>query len=157
VTNSIKQRSDHLLTDLALSLSHKSLRPVYQVGETSRRHPSGKGFIKDFTPVSARDNLRQAIIARLLTPLGDLEHLGHADYGARVHELIGAGNTETNRNRLKLFILASLKFEPRIESVQQCEVTPSPGTRATVDVQLVVKPVDFTQVVEIGPFRVELG
>src|SRR5881394_1026881 len=35
------------------------------------------------------ENLQQALILRLLTPLGSLSDLGHAGYGSRLHELIG--------------------------------------------------------------------
>lgn len=150
-------RADHLLTDLTLTVTHRSLRPVYHVANGDRSHPSGIGRIVDFDTVSERRNLEQAIIMRLLTPKGELTHLAHPEYGARVHELIGAGNTETNRNLLKLFILESLKLEPRIESVDTLEVIPSPGSRGTVDVSLKVIPVGFTEVIDIGPFRVELG
>jgi hypothetical protein len=41
--------------------------------------------------------------------------------------------------------------------VKELVVSPSPGRRSTVDVVLKVIPVEFTEVVEIGPFRVELG
>ena len=147
----------HLLTDLRLELLHRELRPVYRVGDSRTRQADRKTWRQDFDKAAGRENLQQAIIMRLLTPRGDLGHLGHPDYGARVHELIGAGNTDTNRNLLKLFILEALKREPRVEKVVELNVRPSPGTRKTVDVTLTVLPVAFSRVVEIGPFRVELG
>ncbi|WP_020408673.1 GPW/gp25 family protein [Hahella ganghwensis] len=150
-------QDQHLLSDLDLELLHQELRPVYQVGDSHTRLPDRKGWRKDFDLISGRRNLQQAVVMRLLTPRGELRHLGHPDYGARVHELIGSGNTETNRNLLKLFILEALKREPRIEKVTELSIIPSPGTRSTVDVTLTVLPVGFSQVVEIGPFRIELG
>lgn len=147
----------HLLSDLKLGLLHRELRPVYRVDDSLARQADRKTWRLDFEKVAGRENLQQAIIMRLLTPRGDLGHLGHPDYGARVHELIGRGNTETNRNLLKLFILEALKREPRVEKVVDLNIRPSPGTRQTVDVTLAVLPVGFSGVVEIGPFRVELG
>jgi len=151
------QRDKHLLSDLKLKLTHHALRPVYRVDHSEKPIAAGKGRHKDFILIEGRRNLEQAVIMRLLTPRGDLTQLGHPEYGSRVHELIGSGNTDTNRNRLKLFILESLKRERRIEKVKELVVTPSPGRRSTVDVVLKVIPVEFADVVEIGPFRIELG
>lgn len=145
----------HLLSDLELGLLHRELRPVYQVADVDSGGAGSRR--RDFHLIEGRENLQQAILMRLLTPRGELTHLGHPEYGARVHELIGSGNTETNRNRLKLFILEALKREPRIEKVTELVVQPSPGARSTVDVTLTVQPVGYTPVVEIGPFRLALG
>ena len=150
-------QDQHLLSDLDLQLLHQELRPVYQVGDHETRLADRNAWRRDFDLISGRQNLQQAIVMRLLTPRGELSHLGHPDYGARVHELIGSGNTDTNRNLLKLFILEALKREPRVEKVTELRIYPSPGTRSTVDVILTVLPVGFTSVVEIGPFRIELG
>lgn len=147
----------HLLSDLHLGLLHRELRPVYRVNDRPSVAGSAGKRLRDFELISGRDNLKQAIIMRLLTPRGELAHLGHPDYGARVHELVGAGNTETNRNRLKLFILEALDREPRIAKVVDVLVMPSAGRRTTVDVTLTVEPVGFSSVVEIGPFRLQLG
>lgn len=147
----------HLLSDLELELLHQELRPVYRVADRQTRVPGNTAWRRDFRLVEGRDNLEQAIVMRLLTPRGELGDLGHPDYGARVHELIGSGNTETNRNLLKLFILEALKREPRIEKINELRVYPSPGSRSTVDVTLTVLPVGFASVIEIGPFRIELG
>ncbi len=150
-------KDEHLLSDLDLELLHQELRPVYRVGDSQVRLADRKAWRKDFNLISGGQNLQQAIVMRLLTPRGDLSHLGHPDYGARVHELIGSGNTETNRNLLKLFILEAVKREPRVEKVTQLDIRTSPGTRSTVDVTLTVQPVDYSGVIEIGPFRIELG
>ena len=150
-------QDQHLLSDLDLELLHQELRPVYRVADSHTRLADRKGWRKDFDLISGGQNLQQAIVMRLLTPRGDLSHLGHPDYGARVHELIGSGNTETSRNLLRLFILEALKREPRVEKVTRLTIEMSPGTRGTVDVSLSVLPVEFSKVVEIGPFRIELG
>jgi phage baseplate assembly protein W len=153
----ITEREDHLLTDLELEVKHRELRPVYGVRIERGPAPGGRGELLDHGIVSGRENLCQAIMMRLLTPRGELAELGHPDYGSRVHELIGEGNTETNRNRLKLFILEAMKREPRVEKIVELAVEISPGLRGTVDVLLKVKPVKFTEIITIGPFSIELG
>jgi phage baseplate assembly protein W len=143
----------HLLRDIAVHAVHRELRPVYRLTETNKlpRHAW------DFLPRDGLENLAQAVILRLLTPRGELAALGHPAYGSRVHELIGRENTTTQRNLLKLFILEALKFEPRIDKVAELAVTPSPGTRSTVDVLLRVKPAGTATLVTIGPFTIELA
>jgi phage baseplate assembly protein W len=143
----------HLLRDIAVHPVHLQLRPVYRLTETNKlpRHAW------DFKPREGLENLAQAVILRLLTPRGELAALGHPEYGSRVHELIGRENTTTQRNLLKLFILEALSFEPRIEKVAELLVTPSPGTRSTVDVLLRVKPAGAATLVTIGPFTIELA
>ena len=95
-------------------------------------------------------------MARLLTPTGELSTLGHSDYGSRVHELIGRVNTETTRNLLRLYILESLKKEPRIDKVNSINVSLVHRQPSLVSVELEVKPIDSTAVVTIGPFSISL-
>lgn len=146
-----------LLQDLAIHSVHRELRPVFRVTESELVKANGRDLVWDFAVRGGKENLAQAVILRLLTPRGELAALGHADYGARVHELIGGGNTPTTRNQLKLFILDALKQEARIEKVLELKVQTSPGTRSTVDVWLLVKAVAFATPVEIGPFAIELA
>jgi phage baseplate assembly protein W len=147
----------HLLQDLAIHTIHGELRPVYRLTERETRLQASRGVEWDFVVRDGKENLAQAVILRLLTPRGELSALGHADYGSRVHELIGREHTATARNQLKLFILEALKLEPRIDKVVELGVIPSPGTRSTVDVWLKVKPVGFDTPVDIGPFSIELA
>ena len=49
----------------------------------------GNGMVHDLDIMTDRENLAQALILRLLTPRGSLAALGHAEYGSRIHELIG--------------------------------------------------------------------
>lgn len=151
------ERTGHFLKDLAIQAIHRELRPVYRLTERETVLANGRDVEWDFTLRDGKENLVQAVILRLLTPRGELTALGHADYGSRVHELIGRENAATNRNLMKLFILEALKLEPRIEKVAQLKVTPSPGTKSTVDVWLKVKPVAFSEVLEIGPFSIDLA
>src|SRR6266852_3432830 len=145
-----------LLTDIRLKLLHKELRPVYQAATDQRRVPKNPDPLADLGIVSGLDNLGQAILMRLLTPKGELAALAHPEYGSRLNELIGSGNTATTRNLAKLYILESLKLEPRIRKVVHVVVTPALGTRDTIDISLAVLPVGTTRVVRIGPFTLEL-
>ena len=145
---------ESLLTDVALELRHAQLRPVYGVQSERRTVAVAQGprSVVDIATTSGRDNLGQAITARLLTPRGELAELGHPEYGSRLHELIGSPNSETRRSLTKLFVLESLAQEPRIEKIVRCDVAPAPGSRDRVDVVLEVRPVASAETVAIGPF-----
>ena len=147
--------SDNLATDIALALRHSELRPVYRV--TSRRYRRERRSFEDLRVVSGRENLAQAIVLRLLTPVGELVALGHPDYGSRLHELIGRENTETTRNLVKLYILESLAREPRLEQVSAVRVAAGVTPRSRVDVVLEVIPSFEPQPLTVGPFFLELG
>lgn len=151
------ERTDQFLQDIAIRAIHRELRPVYRLTERETVLANGRDVEWDFTVRDGKENLVQAVIMRILTPRGELTALGHADYGSRVHELIGRENSATHRNLMKLFILEALKLEPRIEKVAELKVVPSPGTKSTVDVWLKIKPVAFSDVIEIGPFSIELA
>jgi phage baseplate assembly protein W len=151
------ERTEHLLRDLAIEAVHRELRPVYSVVERKAAAPGGRGRVWDLAPRAGKENLAQAIIMRLLTPRGELAALGHPEYGSRIHELIGRENTGSQRNLLKLHALEALQFEPRVAKVVELKVTPSPGTRSTVDVLLRVQAVGIAELVQIGPFSIELG
>jgi hypothetical protein len=144
-----------LLTDIRIDLtSLHPLRPLYAVGVDQSLV---KGTtVRDFGLISGRGNLGQAILMRLMTPVGELAPLGHPDYGSRLNEIVGRQNTDTNRNLAKLFILDSLRQEPRIKSVVSVTATPSPLSVFLIDIELVVQPVGDAAVVQVGPFTLEL-
>jgi phage baseplate assembly protein W len=148
--------ASQLLTDIRLEVRHKDFRPVYRVVEEKLRRPGGKGYTLDLSKSEDRGNLAQAVAIRLLTPRGDLSHLGHPDYGSRLHELVGEGNTETNRNLARLYILESLQHEARVEKVLAVSVKPAAGRRSAIEISLRVQPVGDSQSLSIGPFALEL-
>ena len=118
---------------------------------------AGRGVRRrDFATVSDRDNLGQALIARLLTPKGELAALGHADYGSRLHEIVGATNTQTTRNLAKLFVIEALKQERRLERIVSVTVTPHPVDRFLILIAISVLPVGDDVVLPIGPLLLEL-
>jgi phage baseplate assembly protein W len=69
-------------------------------------------------------NLQQALILRLLTPIGSLRDLGHAGYGSRLHELIGQENVAAARTRARAFVLQAIAQERRVEKVLSLEIAP---------------------------------
>src|SRR3990167_1042604 len=123
----------HLLTDLALDLGDHRIRLL-----------------------SGRDNLQQAIVMRLLTPVGELAGLGHADYGSRLFDLVGRVNTDTTRNLVRLYILESLQQEPRIGKINRIDVRQVERQPSLVSVELDVTPIASTDVISIGPFTISL-
>jgi phage baseplate assembly protein W len=147
---------NHLLTDLALDLGDHRLRPVYRVSDEERRLPAGRGGVRDLRLIGGRDNLRQAIMMRLLTPVGELAGLGHPDYGSRLFELVGRVNTDTTRNLARLYILESLQLEPRISKVNRISVTQVDRQPNLVAVELEVTANAATDVINIGPFTLSL-
>lgn len=78
--------------------------------------------LADLATVQDIDNAVQAVVHRIKTLRGELQPLGHADYGSRHHELIGQPNSENNRNLVKLYVLQALAQEPRIAKVHKAEV-----------------------------------
>jgi phage baseplate assembly protein W len=129
--------------DIALELLDNRLLRIYGTAETTTRRVDGsRGLtIRDFRTLEGRENLAQALIMRLLTPQGELTPLGHPDYGARLHEIIGARNTETIRNLAKLHVLAALSAERRIEKVISVEVTPHVSLRQVIQIAIELIPV----------------
>jgi len=150
------ETEDYFLTDLALDLGDHRIRPVYQVGTHRKRLPGGRGWVQDIRLIGGSDNLRQAIMMRLLTPVGELAGLGHPTYGSRLPDLIGRLNTETTRNLIRLYILQSLQGEARVAKVKKISVSQVARKPSLVAVELEVTPVANTESLTIGPFTLSL-
>jgi phage baseplate assembly protein W len=152
-----------LLRDVQIELTHHELRPVYVVPAQRRTLPAGQGgrTLLDYEPIESKENLGQAIVLRLLTERGELAELGHPEYGSRLHELLGAPNTETRRGLAKVFILEALAQESRIEKVLDVTIKEHPQRtdeqRHLVDVVIRVQPIGATDVVTIGPFTLRFA
>ncbi|MRX51182.1 hypothetical protein GI374_12125 [Paracoccus sp. S-4012] len=147
----------NLGTDIAITLIDSRALSIYRVTEAERRTREGGRLrrIGDFGLVEGRDNLGQALIRRLLTPKGELAPLGHPSYGARLHEIIGAPNTETTRNLAKLFVLEALKAERRVAKIIAVAVTPHPKERFLILIAIEVQPVGADAVLALS-FGLEL-
>ena len=94
----------------------------------------------DLEAAAGRSNLAQALILRLLTPLGDLAHLGHPEYGSRLTELIGRLNDEPTRNLARLYVIQAMDAEPRVRKVDGLVVRVPPESPESVEIELRVLP-----------------
>jgi phage baseplate assembly protein W len=112
-----------------------------------QRPEIGRGL--DLDVLSDLDNLRQALLLRFLTPMGELTALGHPSYGSRLFELIGELNSETNRNRAKVFVLQALAEEPRVKEVVAVNVTQGLSDRTRMDIDISLVPVDSSTPVNL--------
>lgn len=74
----------------------------------------------DLTVVQFEDNITQAIINRLATPIGTLPE--HPDYGSELNFLIGDKATALVLQDAKSFVFAALKQEPRVDKIKQIKV-----------------------------------
>lgn len=115
--------------DLVTVATHRVKRPTVD---------GGTGQLIDLARLEGVENLRQALLLRLLTARGELAPLGHRDYGSRLGELVGEPNTEATRDRAKLYVLEALAAEPRIAEVVSVEVRPRRhgGGRSALDIDL---------------------
>jgi len=99
-------------------------------------HPGGD----DLTVAAERANLGQALILRLLTPLGGLGPLGHPGYGSRLTELIGERNDEAHRNLARLFTIQAVAQERRARLLDITVDVP-PGRPEVIRIAFTVLPV----------------
>ena len=105
-------------------------------GVTSAAEPS------DLVTLSERANLAQALILRLLTPVGSLAELGHPDYGSRLGELVGGENTDVTRFLARRYVLEAVAKESRARIVG-LDFGAGPGQRAdAIAFTLAIVPVD---------------
>jgi len=112
----------------------------------------------DLDTISDEDNLAQAIIARLSTEVGELADVGHADYGSRLHELVGEINNEATRERIKALVIECLTQERRIKKIASVNVKTDPHDPNRVDIEITVLPIGSrTFLTVLYPFRLEVG
>ncbi len=112
----------------------------------------------DLAILNGADNLKQALLLRFLTPLGELTALGHSDYGSRLYELIGELNSEANRSRAKMFVLQALAAEPRVKMIRSVQVTQSQIDRTQIDIHISLTAIDHdTELNFVFPFFLERG
>ena len=144
-------------TDLQLlrNLEQQHDRDLGRDLHTRLRDETQKVDLKTLTGV---ESFQQALLLRFLTRSGELSLLGHPNYGSRLHELIGELNTETNRNRAKLFVLQSIANEPRVEKVLTISVTQNISDPNRIDIDMTLKALTFdTPLNLVFPFFLEPG
>lgn len=109
-------------------------------GEAAGARIDREGIL-DLETMSGRRNLAQALLLRLLTPVGSLAALGHASYGSRLHELIGERKTAALRNLCRAYVLEVVEQEPRVESkAVSLTFDPSAETPSSFAFTLAVQP-----------------
>jgi phage baseplate assembly protein W len=101
--------------------------------------------------LSGRENVAQALILRLLTPMGALAPLGHAGYGSRLHELIGRHRDDASRALCKAYVLQAVADEPRVESTA-LEFGFDPASEGPSELRFVisVQSVDGSEPISVG-------
>lgn len=97
---------------------------------------------RDLALVSELEAADQMLITRLKTRRGELDALGHPNYGSRHHELLGEPNTERTRNLIKLHVLECFSHEPRIAKVLDCQVSTDDRHRDTVRIVMSIRLID---------------
>jgi phage baseplate assembly protein W len=129
--------------------------PFSLVDLQARIRPGVAPRARDVGTVEGRANLAQSLILRLETERGELAPLAHPDYGSRHHELIGALNTETNRNLVKLYVLECLRQEERLLEIVRVDVVPLDRREHHTDVWIEVEAIargDPTPLSFVVPF-----
>ena len=106
--------------------------------------------LTDFAVTAERSNLGQALILRLLTPLGSLAPLGHPAYGSRLYQLIGGLNTEVVRNLARLYTIEAVGQEPRVRELLNVRIETAPGSPDTIRIAFDVLPLDDDNPLSLG-------
>jgi len=113
------------------------------------------GYSGDMQTISSLENLAQSIKYALMTEQGSLYY--DPDYGINLSSIIGTKNTALQRSRLRTEISRVLNAEPRIEKIEQLDVTQSTTNPTEINIYARVKPIESTATVEINliyPFAV---
>jgi phage baseplate assembly protein W len=123
----------------------------FEVGADLRATKKG-----DYDTIAAEDNLAQAIITRLATDEGELDDIGHADFGSRLFEVIGEINNATTRNRIKALVRQCLTQERRVKKIISINVSTNPYDSQSVDIEMTILPIKGSEYLTIVyPFRLE--
>ncbi len=138
-----------LLGDLLLAEQRERGADLRTAPRPALSEPDRPDLHHDLAPVAGFENLQQALLLRFLTEVGELAHLGHPTYGSRLHELIGEPNTETTRNRAKLYALQALSEEPRVAAVRSLVVTTHPSDRNRLEIRAAVVALDQVSVLNL--------
>ena len=91
------QREERWGTDLRLlrNLERQRDRDRGRDLSTIQRPEPGRGV--DLETLSGADNLKQALLLRFLTPVGEMTVLGHPNYGSRLVGVLGSPIRSNNR------------------------------------------------------------
>jgi hypothetical protein len=147
--------ADEPLSEIDLLLERRQFRRVTSDREVVDLRVTSVGDVATTTGLA---NLGQAVLNRLLTRQGELEELGHPEYGSRLYELNGEINNRRARILAEMYIRECLAQEPRIAEV--LSVTSSPPTRGVdrevLELSIKIRPVGLAQLLTLG-FTLNLG
>lgn len=110
----------------------------------------------DLLTASGLDDLEQALWLRLTVRQGDLDHLGHPDYGSRLHLLIGRRLVPATMALARAYVYEALRRESRIR-VLGVEVLPDPSSPGSLLLNIAVQPlgtaepIRLTASLDLGP------
>jgi phage baseplate assembly protein W len=96
----------------------------------------------DLAVARGNDNIMQALAMRLRVRKGELARLGWADYGSRLHELIGEPNNTRTHVKLMAFARAAIEQDPRVREVASVETQVIPGERDVVRLLMEISLID---------------
>jgi phage baseplate assembly protein W len=94
----------------------------------------------DLQQVRYDDNLKQAIRLRLATAKGSLAL--HAEYGSRLHELLGVTPSPDVLLLARAHVKDALLQEPRIDRIIKLKAAYRDSLKNIIDIQLEVQPIE---------------
>jgi phage gp46-like protein len=113
--------------------------------------PKAANGTTDLAVAEGGDALRQALIVRLLTPLGSLGPLGHAGFGSRLHELIGRLSTPETRQLARSYVIQAIAEERRVKKILDIQVeTPLQENQDRLRIFVRVEPALELEAVALG-------
>ena len=96
----------------------------------------------DLAVARGNGNIMQALAMRLRVRRGELARLGWADYGSRLHELIGEPNNTRTHVKLMAFARAAIEQDPRVREVASVETQVIQGERDVVRLLMEISLID---------------
>lgn len=86
------------------------------------------------------DNLKQAIIHRIHTAVGEL--FNHPEYGGVIVNSVSRPNTKINCGKIYIALVNLLTDEPRVASID--DLTVEPAGKNTIEIYLAFTPIEQT-------------
>lgn len=112
----------------------------------------------DLSTVEGVDNLAQAIVCRLSTAIGEMEDLGHPEYGSRLSEALGEPRSDRTLKRIQRIVESSLAGERRVREVVSISTFPDSRDPNMVSIEITVVPVSGGGPFTVRyPFRLEVA
>ena len=109
---------------------------------------------QDFSVITFKNNLQQAIIHRLNTIKG--EYVNNNEYGSELTKCFGQPKNDLLKTRITGYIVECLNQEPRIDSIEDISISFDEIEQYKIDVRVVVIPIDSTEAMNlVFPFFIQ--